>query len=203
MPRKPKKKVRRSVARRKAGSLASEKSREARLTELGEIFRKVCGVKSHHVAQALATQAVNLLLRNRSDSRSVADSLVLTTALTEVFLGDSEFAQNPLVIGRIPSGKDEDDVTQQHLVLDGVVERLDVRRVVDRVVLGDRVGLVPEASRSIEKIDEPLVGIAMRPGMTDEQTSKPQGRHCVSPCRAHGLRLWRDPLGAAATLRPR
>ena len=97
--------------------------------------------------------------------------------LAVVFLRDSDFVLGPLVMGRILSGQEEDDVAEQHLTLDGDGERLDGRRVVDRVVFWDAVVVVPEVSRGIEKGDEPLVGTAVRPGMTDEQASRPHGQH--------------------------
>ena len=90
--------------------------------------------------------------------------------LAVVFLRDSDFALDSLAMGRILSGQEEGDVAEQHLALDG-------RRVVDRVVFWDAVVVVPEVSRGIEKGDEPLVGTAVRPGMTDEQASRPHGQH--------------------------
>ena len=49
------------------------------------------------------------------------------------------------------SGHDKNDVVEHHLVLDGLVQSSGVRRVVDRIVLWDRVIPVLKVRRVIQK----------------------------------------------------
>src|SRR2546429_1334169 len=89
--------------------------------------------------------------------------------LVQILCGTLYLTVYPLAVARVDASHQQDDVAEGHLDPNGLIQRVNVRRVVNRVVPRDGVVAVEEVGHGIQQVYETFVGVPVGPGVADEQ----------------------------------